>query len=122
MKKILLLLLLLPFALLSQNSYIVVEAQYDSWAPQESQFYITDNNGDTVLHHIPTVPGEYYLDTLWANAGSYTVTLLDSYGDGWQTSSFAGYFRLQNDCQGTIVEYICSPTNLFATEVINQQN
>ena len=43
MKK-LLLLLLLPFTLLSQNSYVVVEAQYDSWGPQESQFYITNNN------------------------------------------------------------------------------
>ena len=79
MKK-LLLLLLLPFTLLSQNSYVIVEAQYDSWGPQESQFYITDNSGDTVLHHIPTVPGEYYLDTLWVNAGSYTAVLLDSYG------------------------------------------
>ena len=118
MKK-LLLLLLLPFTLLSQSSYVIVEAQYDSWGPQESQFYITNNNGDTVLHHVPMVPGEYYLDTLWTNAGSYTAILLDNYGDGWQTSSFAGYFRLQNDCQGTIVEYICSPTNFFATEVIN---
>jgi len=118
MKK-LLLLLLLPFTLLSQSSYVIVEAQYDSWGPQESQFYITNNNGDTVLHHVPMVPGEYYLDTLWTNAGSYTAILLDNYGDGWQTSSFAGYFRLQNDCQGTIVEYICSPTNYFATEVIN---
>jgi len=118
MKK-LLLLLLLPFTLLSQNSYVVVEAQYDSWGPQESQFYIVNNNGDTILHHVPTVPSEYYLDTLWVNAGSYTAILLDSYGDGWQTTSLAGYFRLQNDCQGVITEYICSPTNYFATEVIN---
>jgi len=88
MKK-LLLLLLLPFTLLSQSSYIIIEAQYDSWAPQESQFYIANNNGDTVLHHVPTTPSEYYLDTLWVNAGSYVAVLLDSYGDGWQTSSFA---------------------------------
>ena len=118
MKKILLL-LLLPFTILSQNSYVVVEAQYDSWGPQESQFYITDNNGDTILHHVPAVAGEYYLDTLWVNAGSYTAVLLDSYGDGWQTTNLAGYLRLQNDCQGVVVEYICSPTNYFATEVIN---
>jgi hypothetical protein len=47
MKKLLLLLLLIPIFLMGQNSYIVVEAQYDSWGPQESQFYITNNNGDT---------------------------------------------------------------------------
>ena len=118
MKK-LLLLLLLPFTLLSQNSYVIVEAQYDSWAPQESQFYITDNNNDTILHQIPTSPNEYYLDTIWTSVGVHSAILLDSYGDGWQTSSFAGYFRVWNDCQDTIVNYICSPTNYFATEVIN---
>ena len=118
MKK-LLLLLLLPFTLLSQNSYFIVEAQYDSWGPQESQFYITNNNGDTILNHVPTVSSEYYLDTLWVDAGSYIAVLLDDYGDGWQTTSFAGYFRIKNDCQDTIVEYICSQTNFFATEVIN---
>jgi len=117
--KKLLLLLLLPFTLLSQNSYFIVEAQYDSWGPQESQFYIINNNSDTILHHVPTVSSEYYLDTLWVNTGSYTVLLLDDYGDGWQTTSFAGYFRIKNDCQDTIVEYICSPTNVFATEIIN---
>ena len=119
MKKILLLLLLLPFTLLSQDSYIIVEAQYDYYGPQESEFYIVNNNGDTIVHHVPTQPGEYYTDTLWINSGSYTAVLLDSWGDGWQTTNFAGYFRIQNDCQGTIVEYICSSTNFFATEVIN---
>ena len=118
MKK-LLLLLLLPFTLLSQNSYVIVEAQYDYYGPQESEFYIVNNNGDTIVHHVPTQPGEYYTDTLWINSGSYTAVLLDSWGDGWQTTNFAGYFRIQNDCQGTIVEYICSSTNFFATEVIN---
>ena len=36
MKK--LLLLLLPLSIFSQNSYIVVEAQYDSFGPTESEF------------------------------------------------------------------------------------
>ena len=118
MKK-LLLLLLLPFTLLSQSSYIIVEAHYDSWGPQESQFYIINSGNDTILHHAPTSPNEYYLDTLFVNANSYFAVLLDSYGDGWQTSSFAGYFRVWNDCQDTIINYVCSPTNYFATEVIN---
>jgi hypothetical protein len=117
--KRLLLLLLLPFTLLSQSSYIIVEAHYDSWGPQESQFYIINSGNDTILHHTPTSPNEYYLDTLFVNANSYFAVLLDSYGDGWQTSSFAGYFRVWNDCQDTIVNYVCSPSNYFATEIIN---
>tara|TARA_Y100000593_G_scaffold28692_1_gene57296 strand:- start:1087 stop:3309 length:2223 start_codon:yes stop_codon:yes gene_type:complete len=119
MRKLLLLILLFPLILLSQNSYIIVEAQYDYYGPQESEFYILDSSGDTIVHHIPIQVGEYYTDTIWTNSGSYNAVLLDSWGDGWQTTSFAGYFRIQNDCQGTIVEYICSPTNFFSTEVIS---
>ena len=117
MKK--LLLLLLPLSIFSQNSYIVVEAQYDSFGPTESEFYITDDNGDTILHHVPTTIFEYYIDTVWTNAGSHTVIMLDSYGDGWQSTSMAGSFRAWNDCQDTIVEFLCNPSNGFATEIIN---
>ena len=91
MKK--LLLLLLPLSIFSQNSYIVVEAQYDSFGPAESEFYITDDNGDTILYHAPTAQFEYYIDTVWTNAGSHSVIMLDSYGDGWQSTSMAGSFR-----------------------------
>jgi len=117
MKK--LLLLLLPLSIFSQNSYIVVEAQYDSFGPTESEFYITDGNGDTVLYHTPTAQFEYYIDTLWTDAGSYSAVLLDSYGDGWQSTSMAGSFRIWNGCQDTIVEFLCNPSNGFATEIIN---
>ena len=44
---------------MSQPSYVVVEAQYDSWGPQESSFYITNNQGDTIYQHTPTQPQEY---------------------------------------------------------------
>jgi len=117
--KNILLLLLLPLAIFSQNSYIVVEAQYDSFGPSESQFYLTDDNGDTILHHVPTTSNEYYIDTIWTTVGLHTATLLDSYGDGWLTTTQVGYFRVWNNCQDTIVEYICSNTNFFATEVIS---
>ena len=117
MKK--LLLLLLPLSIFGQNSYIVVEAQYDSFGPTESELYITDNNGDTVLYHAPTAQFEYYIDTVWTNAGSHSVIMLDSYGDGWQSTSMAGSFRAWNDCQDTIVEFLCNPSNGFATEIIN---
>ena len=104
---------------MSQPSYVVIEAQYDSWGPQESSFYITNNQGDTIYQHTPTQPEEYLLDTLWTNAGQYTAFLLDQYGDGWQDTDTAGFFRTWNSCQDTIVEFICSPNNYFSMEVIN---
>jgi len=120
MKKVLFILCSLVFQLgVSQNSYIVVEAQFDSYGPAESQFYLTNDNGDTILHHAPTTSNEYYIDTLWTNPGLHTAILLDSYGDGWLTNSMVGSFRVWNNCQDTIVEYICSNTNFFATEVIS---
>mgnify|MGYP003661745317 FL=1 len=70
MKKILLI-LLLPILSFSQNSYIVVEAQYDSFGPAESELYITDGNNDTILYHAPTVQFEYYIDTIWTDAGTH---------------------------------------------------
>ena len=102
----------------SQNSYVVIEAQYDSWGPQESQFYITDGVGDTIYHNQPTQPYEYILDTLFLDAQTVNAILLDTYGDGWQDTGTQGYFRAWNGCQDTIVEFICSQTNYFATEII----
>ena len=119
MKKLLLILLLLPILSFSQNSYIVVEAQYDSFGPTESELYITDGNDDTILYHAPTVQFEYYIDTIWTDAGTHSAILLDSYGDGWQSTSQAGYFRAWNDCQDTIVEFLCNTSNGFATELIS---
>ena len=118
MKKILLI-LLLPILSFSQNSYIVVEAQYDSFGPAESELYITDGNNDTILYHAPTVQFEYYIDTIWTDAGTHSAILLDSYGDGWQSTSMAGSFRAWNDCQDTIVEFLCNTSNGFATEIIS---
>ena len=125
MKKLLFIIILIlaacatPKKCCAQNSYLVVEAQYDSWGPAESQFYITDVQGDTVYHHQPTVQSEYLLDTLFIDAQPLTAILLDQYGDGWQDTGQQGYFRTWNECQDTIVEFISSPTNYFATEIIN---
>ena len=81
MKK-LLLLLLLPFTLLSQNSWIDFEVKFDQYAPSESNFYVVNNlTGDTSIFYQPTTPYEQLDTTLNINAGSYTVYLTDSYGD-----------------------------------------
>ena len=102
----------------AQNSYIVIEAQFDSWGPQESSFEIIDNFGSQVYFHQPTIQDEYHIDTLWIPAGSYTALLYDQYGDAWQDVDLQGYFRIWNSCQDTMVEFLCSQTNYFATETI----
>ena len=62
MKKILLL-LLLPTLLFSQNTWVNYQVQYDFYAPSESHFFmVSDANGDTAMFHQPTTPYEY-LDT-----------------------------------------------------------
>ena len=110
--------MLCSLSAVSQDSYIVLEAQYDSFGPSESQFFITSAYGDTVYHHQPVEDSEYLYDTLFISSQSLTITLLDSYGDGWQDSNIQGYFRAWNMCQDTIVEYLCNPSNGFATEII----
>ena len=102
-----------------QGSYVVLEAQYDSYGPSESQFYITNALGDTVYSHQPTQPDEYLYDTLFINPQPLTAILLDQFGDGWQDSSTQGFFRAWNSCQDTIVEYISTPNSYFAMEIIN---
>ena len=40
-------------------------------------------SGSQVFFHQPTTAYEYLDTTILINSGSYTVTLNDSYGDGW---------------------------------------
>ena len=108
MRKLLLILLLLPTFLLAQDSWVNFKVQYDYWAPGESEFtFVSNSNGDTLLYHEPAVPYEL-LDTLInCNSGDYLVTLYDSFGDGWQSLSSGQvdpvYFKIMNDCQGLIL-------------------
>ena len=63
MKNLLLLLLLLPFTLLGQNSWVNFEVRFDYYSPQESNFFMVgDANGDTVMFYQPTISYEE-LDT-----------------------------------------------------------
>ena len=116
MKKLLVLLALLPTILFAQpgppptDSWVRFAVQYDFWANQESSFtFVSDVNGDTLLYHEPTTPFEYLDTIINCNSGQYLVTLNDSYGDGWQ--SLTGgvldptYFKIMNTCQGEILTY-----------------
>ena len=82
MKK-LLLLLLLPITLLSQNSWVNFEVQFDFYAPQESNFFMVgDSNGDTVMYYQPAVSYEVLDTMIYIDSGDYLVTLTDNFGDG----------------------------------------
>ena len=125
MKRILFLIILIltacvaPKKCCAQNSYLVLEAQYDSYGADESQFYITGALGDTLYHHQPTQANEYLYDTLFTTVQPLTAILLDQFGDGWQDSGTQGYFRAWNHCQDTIVDYVSTPNSYFAMEMIN---
>ena len=105
MKKLLLLLLLLPFTLLSQNSWINFEVRFDHYAPSESNFLVINNsNGDTSIFYQPTTSYEQLDTILNISAGSYTVYLTDSFGDGWMSNSPAS-FKVSNNCQGQLINW-----------------
>ena len=106
MKKILFILLLLPSVLFAQtDSWVNFKVQYDFYAPSESNFFmIGDTLGDTVMFHQPTTAYQYLDTTILINSGSYTITLNDSYGDGW-ISQNPSYFKMGNTCQGLIINW-----------------
>ena len=104
MKK-LLILLLLPLSISAQNSWVRFQVQFDFYAPQESNFFmVSDGYGDTSIFFQPTNQYEYLDTVLDINSGSYTISLRDSYGDGWVSSQPAS-FEMGNACQGNIIDW-----------------
>ena len=105
MRKLLLILLLLPFIGLGQNTWVNYQVQYDFYAPAEAHFFmVSDANGDTAMFHQPTTPYEFLDTTIFINSGSYTVSLIDSFGDGW-ISNQPAFFKMRNLCQGLIINW-----------------
>ena len=106
MRKIFLyILILFSSSLLAQNSWVNFKVQFDFYAPSESNFFMVEaGSGSQVFFHQPTVAYEYLDTTILINSGSYTVTLNDSYGDGWISNSPA-HFKMSNTCQGLIIDW-----------------
>ncbi len=108
MKKLLLVLALLPMMLFSQttDSWVRFAVQFDFYGPSESNFFMVEDTvqGDTVMFHQPTVPYETLDTVININSGDYVITLNDSYGDGWVSQNPA-WFKMMNDCQGQIINY-----------------
>jgi len=104
MKK-LLILLLIPLNLLSQDSWVNFKVQFDFYAASESNFFmVSDASGDTAMFFQPTVSYEYLDTTIAINSGSYLLSLNDTYGDGW-VSTNPSWFKMSNDCQLSILDF-----------------
>ena len=97
-------LLLLSFNALAQNSWVRFEVMFDFYGSSESNFFMVSNNtGDTAIYVEPTDPYEFLDTILPLDSGYYTVTLNDSYGDGW-TSQQPAWFKMGNLCQGALLD------------------
>ncbi len=104
-KLILLLFILLSTTLFSQNSWVNFKVQFDFYAPSESNFFmVNDSSGTQAIFYQPTVAYEYLDTTININSGSYTITLNDTYGDGWVSQNPA-HFKMSNTCQGLIIDW-----------------
>ena len=103
--KRLLILLLLPLSILAQDSWVNFKVQFDFYAPSESNFFmVSDAYGDTAIYFQPTLQYQYLDTTIAVNSGSYLLSLNDSFGDGW-VSSQPSWFKMSNDCQGSILDF-----------------
>ena len=109
MKKLLLLLALLPSFLFSQGiqldifTWVNVEFQFDDYA-EEVSWSLSNDDGVVAIYsygdYEPEQPNAFHLiDSL--EPGDYTFELLDSYGDGlsWPND---GYCLVSNACQDTL--------------------
>ena len=111
MKKYLvsLLLFIMPFFLMAQDSWFKLEVQFDYYAPSES-FALLTQQGDTLVNYQPSNPFEFYSTIVEADSGDIDISLLDSWGDGWQggpqnnNSNTTAFVRISNECQDTILD------------------
>ena len=74
MKKLILILLLLPALLFGQNSWVNFKVQFDFYAPSESNFLmVNDSSGLQQFFYQPTVAYEYLDTTITLQSGSYST-------------------------------------------------
>ena len=106
MKKLLLVLALLPTILLAQNSWINIQLLTDNY-PTETSWQITPPGGSPIIiqNDSAMLPNTLY-DTTIALGGTIITSIFDQYGDGLAASQWGGtdgWFLIQNDCQDTIM-------------------
>ena len=104
MKKLIILLALIPTLLFGQNNtWVRFQVQFDFYAPQESNFFmVNDSTGVQQFFYQPTNPYEVLDTVINMVSGDYTISLTDNYGDGWISQNPAS-FKMGNTCQGDII-------------------
>ena len=109
MKKLILLILLIPQLVISQDSWFNLEVQFDYYGPSES-FALISQAGDTLVNHTPTQPFEFFQTLVYADSGDIDISLFDSFGDGWTggsintNSGITASILIENTCQGAILD------------------
>ena len=106
MKKLILILLLIPFLGFTQTSWINIQLLTDDY-PTETSWQITPPGGSPIIiqNDSAMLPNTLY-DTTIALGGTIITSIFDQYGDGLAASQWGGtdgWFLIQNDCQDTIM-------------------
>ena len=100
MKK-LLLLLLLPFIVLSQDTWVEIEFEFDGYADEvtwnlSNSYGVIESGGDYAYGQLNAF---HLIDSLYS--GNYTFELLDAFGDGLSYPE-NGWCLISNACQDTL--------------------
>ena len=90
MKKLLLVLALLPTMLLAQNSWINIQYLSDDY-PTEISWELLDSNDSIILESDSNfILNSLFDTTINVNSGLYTINVNDIYGDGLGASQWNG--------------------------------
>ncbi len=119
MRKLLLVLALLPTMLLAQNSWINIQLLTDDYA-SETSWTITPPGGYPIIAQSDSImTGQTLYDTTIDLGGTIIVNLYDQYGDGLGgfNGSPEGWFLIQNDCQDTIM-YVAGDFGTLYTDTL----
>ena len=120
MKKLIVLLALLPTMLTAQNSWINIQYLSDNY-PSEISWEILDGYGSVVIESDSNYILNSLLDTtITLPSGTYVLNVNDSYGDGLGASLFGGtdgWFFVRNDCQDTIA-YVAGDFGFLYTDTL----
>jgi len=119
MRKLLLVLALLPTMLLAQNSWINIQLLTNDYA-SETSWTITPPGGYPIIAQSDSImTGQTLYDTTIDLGGTIIVNLYDQYGDGLGgfNGSPEGWFLIQNDCQDTIM-YVAGDFGTLYTDTL----
>lgn len=96
MKRLIILLSLIPFASYSQGSWVNVTVQADQYSAETT--WEISGGGQVIQEAFPYSPYELRDQIVLLPAGDYTFTIYDAFGDGICCGFGEGWFSLSNTC------------------------